>query len=701
MAGRDELVIKVRADASGVQSGIAPAIKSLDTLDQSADKASKELTELDKMKVDPTITLSLNQQAIAKARAEIARLQDQMREDILMGADTKEAQKRIAELKRSIKALDDEKVKVKVDTSNVDKASGDMAGFGSMLTKLRGGPIAAVAAGAALVGGSFIKMGADAETAALQMRSVVRDGGNVAKLLAELRRYGATSPFEFPELQQSAKMLLSFGIASNDVIKVIQNLGEVAAATGVPIEELSQIYGKMIAKGKVSTEEVMQLAERGVPVYEAFGKVLGVSADEAQRLVENGKLGRAEAKKLDDVLAQMFAGSTARQAETLNGKLSTMGDAFGELAKTIGEDLLPATKGVVSGITAMLEKSKEAYEWWNSNDPEDTPWWKAIINPPPATLDGHEFEWADIFNKRGPGGTSMDRADDARRAEEERIAAEKKAASEAARKAANLADKGPPPVVIEQWEEYGDAIEGARTELDEIIEGLDAVNNRFMDSREAMSDYQDNLSDLHESLSKYGANINLATEEGRENDEQIRATAESIGALTTARLRDMEKSGESSTEIFADYEHQRRGLVLLLTQYGMDEAAAKKYVDQLLLTPEEIKTKAVLTGVEDAETELEKLTRSRTAEIYLKFNVTEYQKTKLAQDLAQSIADNAVTRSSVDSSGGGATAGTLPAGTLIVRPRVYIDGEPIRSTARKAAYDQSAELSSATSRRRL
>ena len=64
------------------------------------------------------------------------------------------------------------------------------------------------------------------------------------------------------------------------------NIGNASAFAGVNIDELSQIYGKTIAKGKLQAEEYYQFAERGIPLGEQISKSMGVTNEQFFKLME-------------------------------------------------------------------------------------------------------------------------------------------------------------------------------------------------------------------------------------------------------------------------------------------------------------------------------------------------------------------------------------------------------------------------------
>lgn len=150
--------------------------------------------------------------------------------------------------------------------------------------------------------------------------------------LAEIQEFSANTPFEFPELANSTKQLMAFGMAPRTAIDTMKALGDVAAGTGADIGELSSVIGKIKSKGKAQTEELNQLAERGIPIYDELAKVTGKSGDELRKMVESGAIGLPEIQEsLSNMTSEggKFFGMMEKQSNSLLGLVSTLKDNFG------------------------------------------------------------------------------------------------------------------------------------------------------------------------------------------------------------------------------------------------------------------------------------------------------------------------------------------------------------------------------------
>lgn len=253
---------------------------------------------------------------------------------------------RTAAFIRGIKGAED---RTKAFTGSVKGMGGIVEGaFGSLQGKLAG----LVGAGGILGGiGLSLKFAADAEKTATSFRVLIGDATEANKVLADLRKFGAETPFEFPELADASKKLLAFGVSTDSLLPTLRRLGDVSAGLDIPIGELAEIYGKARVQGRLFAEDVNQLVGRGIPVIQEFAKQFGVTDDEVKKLVEDGKIGFSNLEQAFISLTSeggKFSGLMAAQSQTLSGQISTLKDNVKGLATEFGEALLPTIKMVTA-----------------------------------------------------------------------------------------------------------------------------------------------------------------------------------------------------------------------------------------------------------------------------------------------------------------------------------------------------------------
>ena len=269
---------------------------------------------------------------------------------------TKELSKNTDKLK---KRLGEGKKQFNEFGNNAKKAG---VGVGSLTKTIRN----LAAAFAVVQTGKFIFFKtAELET---QRKGLEQLTGSVEKtnnIITELQEFSAVTPFTSSELIEQTKRLKAFGFETEELVDTTQRLADVAGATGADLTGIATAFGQIRAKGKLQQEENLQLLERGVNITDELKKITKLQGDEFESAMRKGKIG---ADLVNQALINLtsegaiFAGGATKQADTLNGKLSTLQDTIDKLAIAIGTELEDEIKGIldisiqaVKQITNLVE----------------------------------------------------------------------------------------------------------------------------------------------------------------------------------------------------------------------------------------------------------------------------------------------------------------------------------------------------------
>jgi tape measure domain-containing protein len=145
------------------------------------------------------------------------------------------------------------------------------------------------------------------------------------------------TPFSTKQVTTAYKDLLGYGFKAAELKRTFIAIGDMASykSDATLIKRLSLTLGQIKGKGKLQSEELMQLAEAGLAsssVYEQLAKTLGKTTDEVQKLVTAGKI--SSDVGVEAILAAVegkMGGTMAKKAKALSGLMSTLGSRPGEL----------------------------------------------------------------------------------------------------------------------------------------------------------------------------------------------------------------------------------------------------------------------------------------------------------------------------------------------------------------------------------
>ena len=247
-----------------------------------------------------------------------------------IGANTKDLNKKLGAVQRKMRGIG----------SNFKK-------LGSSMTKSITLPLLGIAAMA-------IKSAADLETLETSFISLTGGVKEAGAMMKQLNDFTAKTPFQIDAVATSARQLIASGTKLSEVNETLQFLGDIAATSGKPINELASIFAKVNAKGKVELESLNQLAERGIPVFKGLAEATG-------KLPSELGAGGVTVQQFNDYLRSlseeggMAHGAMERLSQTASGKFSTAMDNLKLAGAALGESLLPIISDLLDYVVELAQ----------------------------------------------------------------------------------------------------------------------------------------------------------------------------------------------------------------------------------------------------------------------------------------------------------------------------------------------------------
>jgi tape measure domain-containing protein len=265
-----------------------------------------------------------------------------------------------------VKALKKVDGDLKVISKQSTKTEKQVNSLGSSLKKL------AQIAGLAFIAKKFFDLGKSALFAAGNMEqfniaftTMLGSADKARDLLADIVEFAKKTPFEIEGLVGTTKRLLAYGIAQKDIIPTLENLGNIAAGVGVPVERLGLVFGQVRAAGKLMGQDLNQFSQAGVPLLDELAKTLGVTTAEVIKMKEAGDISFNDVKTaLMSLTAEggRFFNLMDQQSTTFLGMLSNAADGFTTVKIALGNALLPTAKIVLGFIIGKIDDLRDAIE---------------------------------------------------------------------------------------------------------------------------------------------------------------------------------------------------------------------------------------------------------------------------------------------------------------------------------------------------
>ena len=241
------------------------------------------------------------------------------------------------------------------------------AGFSSFLGILGRVSAALGGVGFAAAATGSIRLAANLEQATIAFSTMLGSGEKARLFLDQLANFAASTPFEFTGLQESSRLLLAFGFQAENILPIMGRVGDAVAALGggeVEINRVVRALGQIQTKGKVSAEELNQLAEIGIGGYQILGEKLGLTAAQLGDIGNQGISASVGITAILEGLGERFSGAMAAQSQTLNGLFSTLRDNVTLTLTDLGTRAVEALdlKGVVQSFIGFTGNIRTALE---------------------------------------------------------------------------------------------------------------------------------------------------------------------------------------------------------------------------------------------------------------------------------------------------------------------------------------------------
>ena len=176
------------------------------------------------------------------------------------------------------------------------------------------------------------------------------------KMLQRIQQFAKDTPFDFDSTQKFAQQLKIAGLNGDQLFKTMQVIGDAAQGNVEKAEGIATAYQQMSAKGKIQTEEMNQLLERGIPAWDMLAKATGKTKAELMDMASKGKLMADEyLPKLVEQMDATFGGGMQKQAQTFNGQLSQLEDNLLMLGSRGVAPLRQALTGLMKDINDVFD----------------------------------------------------------------------------------------------------------------------------------------------------------------------------------------------------------------------------------------------------------------------------------------------------------------------------------------------------------
>lgn len=179
------------------------------------------------------------------------------------------------------------------------------------------------------------------------------------KLLSDLKQMAKTTPFETSNLVKATQTMMSFGISAKDSQKYLKQLGDISMGDANKLDSLTLAFSQVSSAGKLSGQDLLQMINAGFNPLNIISQKTGKSMATLKDEMSEGAISAEDVAQAFEWATEeggLFYQGMDKGAQTTEGKISTLKDAFSELLGGLTEAFLPAITKTVEKITGLIDR---------------------------------------------------------------------------------------------------------------------------------------------------------------------------------------------------------------------------------------------------------------------------------------------------------------------------------------------------------
>lgn len=259
-------------------------------------------------------------------------------------------------------------------------------GFGRATEKEIGGPLRSTSdKGTSLLGGMFKKAVGFASAAAVAMggyfsakkifgggldrllniedaqaklKGLGHDAGAVTQIMNDALASVRGTAYGMDAAATTAASAVAAGIKpGQELEKYLKLTADAATIAGISMDEMGGIINKVTTSGFAMTDNLNQLADRGIPIFQWLQDEYGVTAEELRKMVSQGEV---DAETFRKVIEENIGGAALASGDTTRGAIANLGAALSRIGAGLLGGVFPLFREAIVGITDALGPMEDA-----------------------------------------------------------------------------------------------------------------------------------------------------------------------------------------------------------------------------------------------------------------------------------------------------------------------------------------------------
>lgn len=334
-------------------------------INKEAKKAVDKVTKVfdkDKIKAKLELDKKAREKRLEDARNELKMFKKQWDKDMIVTAKAN-----VEEAKNQVKAFWDA---IKQVDKEAENASWDWGGMGKFMKNLKNTAVrTAVISFAKKLADTLIELWTNYQKVTNELDRFTWSAEVTRDLLSELNQFSISNGLDLETVRETASQLLQIWLNAEEVVPMMQQLGDISAWTGAEMEDLVDILKDIQKEWWLSADSFNDLVEAWVPIWDQLAQDLWMTVEEVQNLAKEWKITDEQVSTAFQHMTEewgAFFGTMESQAGTLQWRRNTLKWSLVTMWESIANAVMPAFEWLMEDAQNTTDALMETGQTWNS-----------------------------------------------------------------------------------------------------------------------------------------------------------------------------------------------------------------------------------------------------------------------------------------------------------------------------------------------
>jgi tape measure domain-containing protein len=181
--------------------------------------------------------------------------------------------------------------------------------------------------------------------------------------MSVLQEHSIETIFDYQGLADASKKLLAYGIEYENLMFIMEGLTNLGAMSGdsAALDRIALALGQIYTKGKLSAEEMRQLANAYIPITDILQDKFGLTGDQLKRVSDLNLPAADVINAIVDYANENFGGVGDAAMMTITGLQNRIVDTVKVVGASMMQPLTTAYKSFLAYVSKGLESLRSAY----------------------------------------------------------------------------------------------------------------------------------------------------------------------------------------------------------------------------------------------------------------------------------------------------------------------------------------------------